>query len=570
MGNQYDLIYANHQFEELGILLDYNVDLDVADAKDFVIKTTENVLDIGYYWFIANSEYGGIIDKVSVSTKDDTLTYSGRSFRGILNSKIIEVPDTKSYITGNGNITDEINNKLAACAVDSLFVCDSAKVSPSVKVLVNNYMYVYNCGLYDGINGLAHSLNMKLQLLFNQTEHKIHIIPTLVNDYSDYLTYTKDNGIDVKIENAAAAVNHLVCVNTDADGNRKTIHLFTDVNGGVQQYSTIDIPLEDKDYILDKSKQVLTGIDEIVKVYDNSGSKGVTNYKLLVKSPSNWLTNYPLFFYKETDEQGNDEYKAVESIVTDTYSLLSAQPTDWATSCENYYTLSQGEYSSVSKVNTVSSYTPITSIPSDWYINYGSYYSREWDGTQYVYTNISGISQDYYVIQTAQPTEWTTNYGSYYVKNGDDYEAVAAEDNVIPEWSKNKYYTKYTNTLPATFVSDNTYFPVDTSVAPTWIANTYYGKSTVVSAPIFTVNKYYEAVVDNYADLVAGGIEQLKSYAVSQTQTLTLEDFDCEIGDIVGGKDEVTGLRLCEPVTNIIVKLNNDLINIEYIIGGKQ
>ena len=48
-----------------------------------------------------------------------------------------------------------------------------------------------------------------------------------------------------------------------------------------------------------------------------------------------------------------------------------------------------------------------------------------------------------------------------------------------------------------------------------------------------------------------------------------LDDFEADIGDVVGGVDDVTGIELCEKITNMIVNIQNDVVNIEYSIGGE-
>ena len=67
-----------------------------------------------------------------------------------------------------------------------------------------------------------------------------------------------------------------------------------------------------------------------------------------------------------------------------------------------------------------------------------------------------------------------------------------------------------------------------------------------------------------------GGIDRLESLSNTESQEVTLEDFEADIGDVVGGIDDVTGIELCEKITNMIVTIQNDVINIDYSIGGEN
>ena len=49
---------------------------------------------------------------------------------------------------------------------------------------------------------------------------------------------------------------------------------------------------------------------------------------------------------------------------------------------------------------------------------------------------------------------------------------------------------------------------------------------------------------------------------------MTVDDVDLEIGDIVGGYEEITGTRLQKPVTRKIIKMKQGKITIDYEVKG--
>jgi len=87
-----DLIYANANHEDLGVLQDYELDLAFgADENNFEcrIQNNSHCCDAGFYLYMEDTEYGGIIDSIESITEQKEVVYSGRTWHGILGSKVI-------------------------------------------------------------------------------------------------------------------------------------------------------------------------------------------------------------------------------------------------------------------------------------------------------------------------------------------------------------------------------------------------------------------------------------------------------------------------------------------------
>ena len=87
-----ELIYADHDMKELGML--NNPEYDLAFGEDensfeCVVSIDNHVCKEGYYIFAEGTEYGGIVDVIEIDSEEDTVTYSGRSWHGLLASKVI-------------------------------------------------------------------------------------------------------------------------------------------------------------------------------------------------------------------------------------------------------------------------------------------------------------------------------------------------------------------------------------------------------------------------------------------------------------------------------------------------
>lgn len=80
----------------------------------------------------------------------------------------------------------------------------------------------------------------------------------------------------------------------------------------------------------------------------------------------------------------------------------------------------------------------------------------------------------------------------------------------------------------------------------------------------------YENTSASAAELKESGTEKLQELMNTKTFKMDVSslDIDIEIGDIVGGRDYITGFSMSTPITNKIYTLKNGEISIEYKIEG--
>ena len=101
-----EIYYMGHDRVGIGVLNTYEIDVDLAEEKDFQIVSPEPVIPVEGYWYIPYTEYGGIVDAFETDSDDEKITYSGRTWRGMLASKIVEIPDNVQNITYPTNLTN--------------------------------------------------------------------------------------------------------------------------------------------------------------------------------------------------------------------------------------------------------------------------------------------------------------------------------------------------------------------------------------------------------------------------------------------------------------------------------
>lgn len=84
------------------------------------------------------------------------------------------------------------------------------------------------------------------------------------------------------------------------------------------------------------------------------------------------------------------------------------------------------------------------------------------------------------------------------------------------------------------------------------------------------ISETYENTSASAAELKENGTEKLQELMNSKTFKMDVSslDIDIEIGDIVGGRDYITGFSMSTPITNKIYTLKNGNISIEYKIEG--
>lgn len=92
----------------------------------------------------------------------------------------------------------------------------------------------------------------------------------------------------------------------------------------------------------------------------------------------------------------------------------------------------------------------------------------------------------------------------------------------------------------------------------------YYGADEVVA--------FYENTSTETEDLMSASIEQLEKLMNKKTFEMDVEtlDIDVAVGDIVGGRDYITGMYMKKPLENIVVKISNGTIQKEYKLEGTE
>lgn len=248
-----DLIYTNTKMEDEGVVKNYAFDLAFgSDENDFELKilNKNHCCEVGSMLYAEGTEYGGIVDGIRVITKDEEVIYKGRTFHGILASKIIEPDAGTDYLVLDGEANAVIGILLERVGLTDLFYVSDEDSGLTVKLYpMNRYVDAYT-----GIKNMLREINGKLIFKFNQGKVLLAAKPLV--DYSIDEQFDSDQ-VEMEIERKGKIVNHLICLGQGELADRQVVHLFADENGEIS------------------TTQTFTGLEEITAVYNYSNAESL-------------------------------------------------------------------------------------------------------------------------------------------------------------------------------------------------------------------------------------------------------------------------------------------------------
>lgn len=243
----------NASREDVGILHDYKLDLAYGeDENDFelLIPSSAHCCGKGFFLYMDGTEYGGIVDEIASDTEAEEVTYTGRTWHGLLNSKIIEPDAGQGYLVLSGEANAVLGALITRLGLGDLFAAsdeDSGLIISSYKM--NRYIPAY-----DGIRKMLKTEQGKLRFAFKGG--KVILSAHQRGDYTQDGSLDSDL-IDLKVKRHYNPVNHLICLGRGELAAREVIHLYVDAEGNISK------------------TQTFTGIDERTDVYDNSSAESL-------------------------------------------------------------------------------------------------------------------------------------------------------------------------------------------------------------------------------------------------------------------------------------------------------
>lgn len=244
-------------------LADASLDMELNDGeRDFALTFNRSEYDeqitYGSRIFAHGTEYGGIIGELGTSTTQDTITWTGYTWRGLMAKKLILPPDGQDYYTVN----NELNNILRDL-IEPMF--SGVFVVPEIDTgVVVNWKFDRFCTLLDGLVKMLKSVNYRLNIAYNQGEPNgvgwVEVTAVPIKDWSDQIELSEDSQLHFSMADKRNGVNHLVIGGKGELQERNVIHLYVQKDGTIGK------------------TQYYTGIHEIVEFYENTSSEDVESY----------------------------------------------------------------------------------------------------------------------------------------------------------------------------------------------------------------------------------------------------------------------------------------------------
>ena len=248
-----DLIYMNNEREDLGVLHDYKLDLAYgADENDFELQipASAHCCGAGFYLYIEGTEDGGIVDDLQSDTDAAEVTYTGRTWHGILNSKIIEPDAGNDYLVLTGEANTLLGALILRLGLGDLF----AASTEDSGLTISGYKMNRYIAAYDGIKKMLKTEGGKLRFTFK--DGKVILSAHKRGDYTQDGELDSDL-VDLMVKRHYHPVNHLICLGRGELAAREVIHLYVDGAGNISK------------------TQTFTGMDERSEVYENANAESL-------------------------------------------------------------------------------------------------------------------------------------------------------------------------------------------------------------------------------------------------------------------------------------------------------
>lgn len=258
-----DLILATSDGQE-ECVLPYDFDIDLGDKNDFQLNASyaswKNNLKIGKRIYIPGTEYGGIIKYISSATNTGNIFLKGYTWRGYLAHRFIRPNSGDDYYIASGELNTIIGNLISIPG----FIVSTIDTGITLTYQFNRYVSVL-----EGLEAMLRSVGYRLDLKYQQTQSGgyVYVQAVKAGIYGDSVEYSQDSLIDFSSTDDQMGVNHLICLGTGELKNRLVIDLYANKAG-----------------IISRTKSI-SGIDEIVETFENSGAEEET----LVESGTNRL-----------------------------------------------------------------------------------------------------------------------------------------------------------------------------------------------------------------------------------------------------------------------------------------
>ena len=247
-----DLIITDSKHVDVRSAVDYTLDCAWGkEENDFeLVVSGASTIDAGAYIYIDGSECGGVVDAMEdqLTAGVSTLTYSGRTWHGVLANKILEPDRGRDYLTVSGTASTVIGSLISRVGLDGVF--DAVDSPTAGAQTIKSYQFDRYVDAYSGLRKMCAASGLKLRLAYASGKVRVWAEPAA--HYGDSID---SDLIDFDATRTWRKPNHLIGLGKGDLAARVVVHWYADAKGNVSQ------------------TQSLKGVDEITQVYDYSNAE---------------------------------------------------------------------------------------------------------------------------------------------------------------------------------------------------------------------------------------------------------------------------------------------------------
>lgn len=252
-----ELIITNSAGRDIAELQAFQLDSDTNGEKTVEVTVPaqkwKDYMTFGARVYVPGTEIGGLIGQLYTDTASNTVSLMGRTWRGVLNSKIIVPPSGSNYYRISGELNSNIQ-ELIGTKFGNLF-----HVSSEYTVTVTNFKFPRFCTMLEGIEKMLKSVGYRLSIVYRQGEPngsgyvEIGAVPAV--DYSEQIELSQDSRLNFTLYDIRDGVNHLICGGKGELEERNIIDLYVQPDGSISR------------------TKYYTGLNEIEYFYENTSTE---------------------------------------------------------------------------------------------------------------------------------------------------------------------------------------------------------------------------------------------------------------------------------------------------------
>lgn len=252
-----ELIITNSAGRDIAELQAFQLDSDTNGEKTIEVTVPaqkwKDYMTFGTRVYVPGTEIGGLIGQLYTDTASNTVSLMGRTWRGVLNSKIIVPPSGSNYYRISGELNSNIQ-ELIGTRFGNLF-----QVSSEYTVTVTNFKFPRFCTLLEGIEKMLKSVGYRLSIVYRQGEPngsgyvEIGAVPAV--DYSEQIELSQDSRLNFTLYDIRDGVNHLICGGKGELEDRNIVDLYVQPDGSIS------------------GTKYYTGLNEIEYFYENTSTE---------------------------------------------------------------------------------------------------------------------------------------------------------------------------------------------------------------------------------------------------------------------------------------------------------